>query len=159
MSAARTTKPMVPDYVSDLVKTGSTDLARNHMDIFAHQLLEAAPELFQQALDIAKQDAAFRADVFTKLSREVHDAIKANDAMSQKVLDDASANNELIWKMIGRFLEDGQISSAEFELLVADLRYYHNDMKETRRMAQAEREKMLRAEKEAAELAAKKNKN
>lgn len=148
-------KPLVPDYVTTTVKAGSTALARENMDVFVMQMLEATPALFHQALDIAKQDADFRADVFTKLSKEVHEAMKANDTMSQKVVDDAYANNELTRKIIDKLLEDGQISPVEFEFLFTDLRYYHNEMKETRREAQAERERMLRQEKEAAEVAAK----
>ena len=157
MSENRSPKPMVPDYVSDMVNSGSTASAREHTDVFIQQLIEAAPELFQQAIDVAKQDAKLRADVFTKISREVHDASKANDEQSQKVIDDASANNELIRRVIGKILEDGEISPAEFEYLFTDLRYFHNEIKETQREAQAARERMLLVEKEAAERAAKKS--
>lgn len=150
-------KPLVPDYVTDMVATGSTELARKNMDVFVQQMLEATPALYHKALDIAKQDADFRADVFTKLSREIHEAMKANNAMSQKVVDDAYANNELTRKYIEKLLEDGQISPAEFEFLFADLRYYHNEMKVTRRETQEERERMLREEKEAAVIAAEKS--
>ncbi len=150
-------KALIPDYVSNMVETESTDLARDNMDIFIQQMLEAAPGLFQQALDIAKQSAEFRADVFTKLSREIHDATKANDAMGQKVIDDAYQNNELTRKIIVTMLADGQISPEELEFLFRDLRFYHNEMKEMKRETQAERERMLKQEKEAAEMAAEQN--
>lgn len=157
MAKTDNTQPMVPDYVTDMVKTGSTALAKENPDAFIAQMLEASLPLFQQALDIAKNEAAFRKEAFTILSKRYQEATKANDVMSQKVVDDAYANNALIRQAIEKLLEDGQISSSEFEFLFKDLRYYHNEMKETRRETQAERERMLREEKEAAEAAAKSN--
>ena len=46
--------------------------------------------------------------------------------MGQKEIDDVYQTNQLIRKMIDKFLEDEEISPAELEFLFVDFRFYQN---------------------------------
>ena len=157
MANSKKTKKTEMDCVSEIINTGSTALARENPDIFIEQMLDTSFSVFEKVLDIVKNEADFRREAYTRLSKHYQDALKANDSMSQKVIDDAYETNALIRKTIEKILDDDQISPSEFEFLFRDLRFYHDEMREVRDNTQIERERMLQEEREASEEASKNN--
>ena len=158
MTTNKDNLPMEPDYVSDIVETGYADIAVGNIDEFTRQMMETGLDVFFKALDYASENQRIREEAFLKLSKDIHQAAAANDALSQKTIDNAAANSEMIRQIIQKkMIEDGELSPEEFKLLFMELRFYHDDMKETRRQAQAEREYMLQMEQMEADKASDKS--
>lgn len=152
MGAKKENLPMEPDYITDIIDTGSAEIAVGDIDEFTRQMMETGLTTFFKALDYASQNQKIREEAFTKLSRDVHQSVVSNDALTQTTIDNAAANSEMIRQIIQKkMIEDGTLSPEEFKLLYLELRHYHDEMKETRREAQEEREWMLRLEQEEAE--------
>ena len=155
MAGKKKEEPLVPDIVSEVAKTKSVELAKQYPDVFTQQLLDSPWGLAREALSVVKEDAQFRADVFTKLAKARQDTIKNLGTMGQKEIDDAYETNQLIRKIIDKFLEDGEISPAELEFLFMDLKFYHGQMRDARREVQASYERSMDEGQEDVEIAAK----
>ena len=154
MATKKSSKPLEPDYVSDMINTGSTKLAKENADVFTGQLLGASFQTFQKALEVLKQDAEFRATVFDKLFNEYREAYIVSAAMSNRVMDDAAANTDLVRRLIEKIVSDGQVQPGELDFLFGCLKYWHDRMEQTQREDQAAQERMLAQERQATEVAA-----
>lgn len=154
MATKKSSKPLEPDYVADMINTGSTKLAKENADVFTRQLLGASFQVFQKALEVLKQDAEFRATVFDKLFNEYREAYIVSSAMSNRVLDDAAANADLVRGAIEKIVSDGQVQPGELGFLFECLKYWHDRMEQTQHEDQAARERMLAEERQAAQVAA-----
>ncbi len=144
-----------PDYITTMIKTGSSDIATGDADGFYIQMMNAAPQLFDKALDIASQNEKLRADVFAKLSKDVHQSLAAQGSSEKISVDNAAANSETIRQFIQqKMVEDGSISEEEFRVVLRELRYYQDTIVKTNIEGQAARERMLSLEHTAADAAA-----
>ena len=100
-----------PDYITTMIKTGSSDIATGDADGFYIQMMNAAPQLFDKALDIASQEE-FRV-VLRELRYYQDTIVKTNiegQAARERMLSlehtaaDAAAHGSTIYKDIAILL-------------------------------------------------------
>lgn len=130
--------------IGSVLSKETSGFSDNDIAVLAGAFLKAAPEILKKAMAIIHEDIKLQAEIARYLHESAVKTIDSNDDLTRRVLENGSANSEVIREL----LKKPDLSAEQMELCFSELRFYAQEMNEAKTETQRLNESILHNEQE-----------
>lgn len=125
-----------------LLSQKTSDFDSQNIEHLVAALITITPEAFKTAMDIIREDSLLQAKIADYMHKTALKTINSNDEMTNKVLDNGSANSAIIREIMKR----PDLTFDQIEMCFAELRFYAQEMSEAQSKSQIVNERVFQQE-------------